>query len=195
MHKRTVDFIVGIFVLFALAAFVLLAFRVSGLVHIGNSDTYEVSADFDNIGGLEARAAVRIAGVDIGTVESIDLNPKTFRAHVILRLFNKYDVIPTDSSAGIYTQGILGANYVNLVPGFDNTVLKNGGVIATTQSAMILENLIGQLLFSMKGGDKSDNNVDSTADVNATKTTKPTVLQKKASDVTEPDNSGMITVG
>jgi phospholipid/cholesterol/gamma-HCH transport system substrate-binding protein len=189
-----VDFIVGIFVLLALAAFVVLAFRVSGLVHLGNSGTYEVSADFDNIGGLEARAAVRIAGVDIGTVESIDLNPKTFRAHVIIRLQDKYNVIPTDSSAGIYTQGILGANYVNISPGFDNTMLKNGGVIATTQSAMILENLIGQLLFSMKGNDKDDDS-DSTASNNTVKSTKAETANKKTGEVSEPEDSGITTIG
>ena len=154
LNKRTVDFFVGLFVLIALLALVVLAFRVSGLVHVGTDDTYQVSADFDNIGGLQARAAVRIAGVDIGTVKSIDLDEKTFQAHVVLSIKNKFKHIPDDSTANIYTQGLLGANYVNIVPGFNNTMLKNGSVISNTQSAMILENLIGQLLFSMKGGSK-----------------------------------------
>lgn len=188
LHKRYIDFIVGIFVLVAVAAFVLLAFRVSGLVHVGNTDTYKISADFDNIGGLQARAAVRVAGVTIGTVQAIDLDPKTFRANVIMQIDDKYNDIPIDSSAGIYTQGILGANYVNIVPGFDNSMLKNGSVINTTQSAMILENLIGQLLYSMKGGDDKKS-----SDSNSTETT--TAAPTPAANTTAPATKAQQSAG
>lgn len=150
MAKRTMEFIVGLFMLAGLAALVLLAFKVSGLTKIGNGDTYTVMAEFDNIGGLKIRAPVAIGGVRIGQVENIALDKNSFRALVTMRIENKFNNLPDDSSASIFTQGILGSNYISIVPGFDPENLKAGDLIETTHSALILENLIGQLIYSMK---------------------------------------------
>lgn len=150
MAKRTMEFIVGLFMLAGLAALVLLAFKVSGLTKIGNGDTYTVMAEFDNIGGLKIRAPVAIGGVRIGQVEGISLDKNSFRAVVTMRIENKFNNLPDDSSASIFTQGILGSNYISIVPGFEPESLKSGDLIETTHSALILENLIGQLIYSMK---------------------------------------------
>lgn len=150
MAKRTMEFIVGLFMLAGLAAMVLLAFKVSGLTKVGNGDTYTITAEFDNIGGLKIRAPVAIGGVRIGQVENIALDKNSFRAVVTMRIENKFNNLPDDSSASIFTQGILGSNYISIVPGFEPESLKAGEQIETTHSALILENLIGQLIYSMK---------------------------------------------
>jgi len=150
MAKRTMEFIVGLFMLAGLAALVLLAFKVSGLTKVGNGDTYIITAEFDNIGGLKVRAPVAIGGVRIGQVENIALDKNNFRAVVTMRIENKFNNLPDDSSASIFTQGILGSNYISVVSGFEPESLKAGEAIETTHSALILENLIGQLIYSMK---------------------------------------------
>lgn len=150
MAKRTMEFIVGLFMLAGLAALVLLAFKVSGLTKIGNGDTYTIMAEFDNIGGLKIRAPVAIGGVRIGQVENIALDKNSFRAVVTMRIENTFNNLPDDSSASIFTQGILGSNYISVIPGFEPESLKAGDLIETTHSALILENLIGQLIYSMK---------------------------------------------
>ena len=109
-----------------------------------------MKAEFANIGNLKPRASVSIAGVKIGQVEQINLNPKNYMADVTLSIDNHIQNIPTDSTASILTAGLLGANYISLTPGFDDTFLKDNGRIDNTNQAMILENLIGQLVFSMK---------------------------------------------
>lgn len=160
-NKTIVEIFVGLFMLAGIAALVILAFKVSGLTNLHGKNTYYITADFDNIGGLKVRAPVSLAGVVIGEVDSINLDPNTFRAHVLLAIDKNVNNIPTDTTASILTQGILGANYISLTPGFDNTYLKNGGQIESTRSAIILENLIGQLLYNVKGG-SSDKNKEST---------------------------------
>ncbi len=150
MRSKRLAFFVGLFMLAAIIALLFLAFRVSGLTHMSKSDYYTVTAEFDNIGGLKVRAPVRLAGVSIGRVAKISLDPQSFRAQVTLLINKKDNNLPLDTSAGIMTEGLLGANYVSLTPGFDTQALKAGGVIQTTRSALILENLIGQLLFNLK---------------------------------------------
>jgi phospholipid/cholesterol/gamma-HCH transport system substrate-binding protein len=138
----------------AFVALLVLAFWVSGLTTMGNSDYYTLHADFDNIGGLKVRAPVAIAGVKVGKVTDITLDPKTFRARVTVHIENSVHDIPFDSSASILTQGLLGANYISITPGFEEKELKPGGMIETTHSALILENIVGQLIYNVKNDDK-----------------------------------------
>jgi phospholipid/cholesterol/gamma-HCH transport system substrate-binding protein len=150
VQKRYVEVIVGLFMLSGLVALLLLALKVSGLTQGAASDYYRLTAEFDNIGALKERAPVRIAGVRIGQVEKIELHNKHFRAKVTLLVNNKDNNLPTDTAASILTEGLLGSNYISLTPGFEADLLKNGDAIMTTHPALILENLIGQLLFSLK---------------------------------------------
>lgn len=157
MRKSYLEVIVGFFIIAGIAALAALAFKVSGLAQWDAGNTYSITAEFDNIGGLKTRAPVSIGGVIIGQVGGVTLDPVTFRAKVILLINKKTNDLPKDTEASILTQGLLGANYVSLTPGFDNEVLKNGDTIETTHSALILENLIGQLLFSFKDGGEKEN--------------------------------------
>ncbi len=131
----------------------LLALKVSGLRQGGASDYYRLTAEFDNIGSLKERAPIRIAGVRVGQIEKIELHDKHFRAKVTLLINKKENNLPMDTSASILTEGLLGSNYISLTPGYENDLLKEGSHITTTHPALILENLIGQLLFSLKNKD------------------------------------------
>jgi phospholipid/cholesterol/gamma-HCH transport system substrate-binding protein len=150
MRQRSVDILVGLFVLIAVLALLVLALKVSGLTNLDSSTGYQVSAEFDNVGGLKIGAPVSIAGVKVGVVDDIVLDPVTFRAKAMVEIFNKVTQIPSDSSASILTAGILGAQYVGLTPGFSTQSLVNNGSIKTTHSALVLENLIGQLMYNLK---------------------------------------------
>ena len=112
-------------------------------------------ADFDNIGALKVRAPVSVSGVKVGRVSAIQLDPQTYRASVTLQINNGYKDLPVDTAASILTQGLLGSNYISLSPGFDQKMLKPGEHIETTHSALILENLIGQLMFNLSGDKKT----------------------------------------
>lgn len=147
-NNKLVELLVGIFILAGIAALVVLAFRVSGLSFYSGQDIYHVTARFDNIGGLKVRAPVRIAGVQIGEVESITIDPKIFKAVVTLAIQNSQNELPVDTVANIQTEGLLGSNFVSLTPGYADEILKDGGTIEITHSALILENLIGQFLYS-----------------------------------------------
>ncbi len=153
MRNKTLEVIVGLFMVVAFLGLLFLAFKVSGL-SVNAGENYQITADFDDIGSLKIRAPVQVSGVTVGRVSAIDLDPSSFRARVTLDINTQYKNLPVDTSASIYTQGILGSNYVALSPGFETENLKAGGHIDTTHSALILENLIGQLLFSLKS-DKS----------------------------------------
>ncbi len=146
--KHGLEFMVGLFMLAGAIAFIVLALQVSGLTSYSTGPTYQITANFENVGDLKERAMVTVAGVNVGRVTDIALNPTTFAAVVTLNIENKYNNIPTDSTANIYTAGLLGANYISIVPGFDSTVLKNGGVIEHTNQAMILQDLIGKFMFN-----------------------------------------------
>jgi phospholipid/cholesterol/gamma-HCH transport system substrate-binding protein len=154
--KRITEILVGLMMLLAITALVFMALKVSGLTdYTGKQGYYKVFADFDNVGSLKVRAPVMIAGVSVGEVEAITLNSTDYRARVTLLIRNNAAKLPVDTSASIYTQGVLGSNYVNLSPGYEEQSLTNNGVITTTNSAVILEKLIGQFLYSFQNK-KSD---------------------------------------
>ncbi|QPF72552.1 outer membrane lipid asymmetry maintenance protein MlaD [Roseateles sp. DAIF2] len=138
---------VGFFVLLGGAALLFLALKAGNLLSLNFDETYQVTAKFDNIGGLKPRAAVKSAGVVIGRVESIVFDDKTFQAKVVLNL-HKNVAFPKDSSAKILTSGLLGEQYIGLEPGADEKNLAAGDSIKLTQSAVVLENLIGQFINS-----------------------------------------------
>jgi phospholipid/cholesterol/gamma-HCH transport system substrate-binding protein len=157
LRKRSAEFLVGLFMLAGLVALLFLAFRVSGLTEIGSNHYYTLKAEFDNIGSLKPRSVVSIAGVKIGSVCSIKLVKNSFRAIVTMKIEDKYNNLPIDTSASIFTEGLLGSNYISLTPGFEEQNLKNNDMIETTHPALVLENLIGQLIYSLKSDDaKSD---------------------------------------
>jgi phospholipid/cholesterol/gamma-HCH transport system substrate-binding protein len=147
MGKKGIETLVGLFVLLGLAGLVFLSLKAANLASFGQRDGYVVTARFDNIGGLKARAPVRSAGVTVGRVTSIGLDAKTFQGVVTLEL-DRGVQFPRDSSAKILTAGLLGDQYIGIEAGGDEKNLEAGGVIASTQSAVVLENLIGQFLFN-----------------------------------------------
>ena len=149
MYKRFIEIMVGLFIIAGAIALIILALKVSGLTRLHTNDYYTLTAEFDNIGGLRVRAPVRLAGVTIGQVTGINLNQTTFRAKVTF-IINESNELPVDTSASILTEGLLGSNYIGLTPGYETQVLQNGGQIDTTHPALILENLVGQLLFNLR---------------------------------------------
>ncbi|NNM59193.1 MAG: outer membrane lipid asymmetry maintenance protein MlaD [Legionellales bacterium] len=153
--------LVGLFIMMAVAGMLVLSFKVSDFSRLDKNNSYEIHAEFDNIGALKMRAAVTIAGVKIGQVDKVILDPVTYKANVYLRINNKNRNIPIDSSLSILTAGLLGSNYVSISPGFDSNFLQNGDAISDTHPALILEDMIGQLLFSMKS-DKSNSEAGKT---------------------------------
>lgn len=157
MQSFSAQFYVGLFILAALLAMLLLAFKVSGLAHVGPENNYELTAEFDNIGGLKVRAPVLISGVKVGQIKNIILDKNNFRALVTLQMNNQLKTLPIDTQASILTQGILGSNYVGLTPGFEEKNLTNGDRIETTHSALILESLVGDLIYSLKQNGKTEN--------------------------------------
>ncbi len=143
----------GLFILLGFAALAYLATQTTSVANLQGGDTYTVKARFQNVGQLKARAPVKIAGVRIGDVASIQLEPRRMDALVRLAIDKQYDDIPDDSSAAIFTSGLLGDQYVGIEPGGSPTSLKNGDELLLTQSAMSIENLIGK--FLVNGGPKS----------------------------------------
>jgi phospholipid/cholesterol/gamma-HCH transport system substrate-binding protein len=144
----------GTFVLLGFAALAFLTTQTTSRgLHFASPPHYDVTAKFDNIGDLKVGAPVSMAGVEIGRVAHIDLDPKEYKAVVLMRINDKYNEIPADSDASIYTQGLLGGKFIGITPGGSDTFLKDRGQIDFTQSALVLENLIGQMLanFAKKG--------------------------------------------
>jgi phospholipid/cholesterol/gamma-HCH transport system substrate-binding protein len=146
MHRTTLDLWVGIFVTAGVAALFVLALKVGNASSVSVSDGYKVIAEFDNIGGLKVRAPVKSAGVVVGRVEGISLDTRTFRANVAMRIDRRYP-FPKDSSASILTAGLLGEQYVGMDGGGDEQNLKDGDRLKITQSAIVLEKVIGQFLY------------------------------------------------
>lgn len=147
MKRSGVDLLVGLFVLLGFAALLFLAFRAGNMSSaLALGPTYTTTANFDNIGGLKPRAAVRSAGVVVGRVEAIRFDDQRYQAEVSLALDQQYE-FPKDSSVKILTSGLLGEQYIGLLPGADDEMLANGDRIVLTQSAVVLENLIGQFLY------------------------------------------------
>ena len=146
MERTTLDLWVGLFVVGGLVALLILAFKVGNLGSFDARDAYVVYGEFDNIGGLKVRAPVKSAGVVVGRVSDIQFDNKTFMARVEMRLDKRYQ-FPKDTSASILTSGLLGEQYIGLEPGGDTANLRNGDKFKLTQSAVVLENLIGQFLY------------------------------------------------
>jgi phospholipid/cholesterol/gamma-HCH transport system substrate-binding protein len=147
MQRSKNDVWVGIFVLIGAVAILFLALQSANLLTLSFQTTYAVTAKFDNVGGLKPKAAVRSAGVVVGRVERIVFDDKSFQARVMLALESRY-AFPKDSSLKILTSGLLGEQYLGLEPGADEKVLVAGDAISNTQSAMVLESLISQFLYS-----------------------------------------------
>ncbi|SBS29972.1 putative phospholipid ABC transporter-binding protein MlaD [Marinomonas spartinae] len=148
MRSKRVELLVGCFIVLGVVAFVYLAIQVSGLAFTGKKDTYQVVAEFDDIGGLTDRSKVTIAGVTVGHVVSISYDKKLYMAKVTMAIDSDVNNIPVDSSIAILTSGLLGEKYLGITIGADEKVLKNGSQIYDTQSALVLENLISQFLFN-----------------------------------------------
>lgn len=146
MQRTTIDLWVGVFVTAGLLGLLVLALKVGNASTVGVSDGYTVSADFDNIGGLKARAPVKSAGVVVGRVESIVFDNRNFRATVTLRIGKQFE-FPKDSSVSILTAGLLGEQYIGVDGGGDTELLADGDKFRLTQSAIVLEKVIGQFLY------------------------------------------------
>ncbi len=160
LRTRTVEIIVGVFMLAGIVALAILAFKVSGITSGFSRHAYIISAEFDNIGDLKLRAPVSLAGVKVGEVTMVTLDPLSLRARVQMRIAADQNKIPENSTARILTQGLLGSNYIGLTPGYleeedKETYLKQGSHIEETHSAIILENLVGHLLFNINQKDKN----------------------------------------
>lgn len=153
-NSRALEISVGFFVAVGIAALLVLAVNVSNVSSFSSGKKYTVTANFDNVSGLKERSAVTIAGVNVGRVTSIIVDPVTFEAVVEMKIDADFDEIPVDSSAGIYTAGLLGEKYVGIGPGGAPDYLEEGGEIRLTQSSIVLEKLISQFLFSQ--GDKEE---------------------------------------
>lgn len=149
--SRTVEILVGLFMVLFLAALFLLAMRVSNLNSLAGGGGYEVHATFENIGGLKVRSQVAAGGVRVGRVSDISYDSENFEARVTMKIENEYAGFPTDTSASIYTAGLLGEQYIGLDPGADLEFLEQGSEITLTQSAVVLERLISQVMFSKSG--------------------------------------------
>ncbi len=156
MQSKALEILVGFFVCLGVAAVFVLTFRVASLESFGGRDTYSVTAKFGNIGGLKAGSAVTVAGVKIGRVRAIEIDPQSFEAKVTLDIAKQYDQIPEDSSAKILTAGLLGEQYIGLEAGGMDEYLAQGSELMLTQGALVLENLIGQFLAGQGGGDDKD---------------------------------------
>lgn len=148
MYSKTVEISVGLFVALGLAALLMLAMKVSNLAELTAPDGYQLTARFDNIGGLKVRAPVTMAGVRVGRVTGIGFDDDTYEAVVQFSVNPRYAKIPTDTSGSIYTAGLLGEQYLGLEAGADDTFLTEGGEIMLTQSAIVLEQVIGQFLYN-----------------------------------------------
>jgi len=165
MKKNALDFWVGLFVVLGFIALLFLALKAGNMSSLSFQRTYAVKLKFDNIGGLKPRAPVKSAGVTVGRVASIGFDSNTYQALVTINLDQQYQ-FPKDTSAKILTSGLLGEQYIGLEPGGDTEMLKDGDTISMTQSAIVLENLIGQFLYSKaadSGAAKSSNGAPSGA--------------------------------
>ncbi len=146
-HTNTQDTLVGLFVASGIIGLFFLAMQVSNLSSFVSDDSYTITARFENSGGLKIKSPVSAAGVKIGRVTDIRFDPKSYESVVKMNINSKYNTLPDDTTASIFTAGLLGEQYVNLDAGGSNTPLKNNGKIEITQSAIILEKALGQFLF------------------------------------------------
>ena len=159
MRMRTVEISVGAFLLAGIFALILLALRVSGLSASADHSSYRLYAEFDNVGSLTKRAKVAMGGVTIGRVVHIELDKKTYMARVVMDIESSVDNIPVDSSAAILTAGLLGEKFIGISVGGSQEFLKDDETVDDTQSAIVLEDLIGKFLLGSVG--KDDDSSDS----------------------------------
>ena len=153
IQSKQTEILVGLFVAAGLAALFMLAMKVSNLGDFTDEKGYQVTANFQNIGGLKPRSPVSMAGVRVGRVADIKLDPETYDGVVTLNIYSQYDNIPLDSSASIFTAGLLGEQYIGLQAGADDFYLADGDEITLTQPAVVLEQIIGQFLYSKAEGE------------------------------------------
>ena len=146
---RTIEIAVGLFVAAGLAALFMLAMKVSNLANYSGDDGYVISARFDNIGGLKVRSPVAASGVRVGQVVAIEYDSEGYEARVRMSIDPQYDKFPTDTAASVLTSGLLGEQFIGLQPGAEEEFLKNGSEIELTQSALVLEQIVGQFLYNM----------------------------------------------
>ena len=147
-NARRIEILVGVFMAVGFLALFFLAMQVSNLGNLNTSVSYPVTARFENIGSLKEKAPVTLAGVEVGRVSAIGYDKVNFQAVVTLNIYEEYDQIPDDTFAKILTAGLLGEQYVGLDPGGSDTPLGPNGEIQVTQSALVLEEVIGQFIFS-----------------------------------------------
>ncbi|MDH3787184.1 MAG: outer membrane lipid asymmetry maintenance protein MlaD [Xanthomonadales bacterium] len=150
-----VEFASGVFLLLGIAALIWLATRATDYGQELGKETYTISARFTNIGDLRDRAPVKIGGVTVGMVESVELDPVTFEAIVHMKVSSRFNEIPSDTGASVFTSGVLGDRYIGLEPGGAPDMLTNGDELFITQSALVLEQIIGKYLFNA-GSDKEE---------------------------------------
>ncbi len=155
MNSRTIEIGVGLFVACGMAALFMLAMQVSNLASIGgDDDSYKLTAAFENVGGLKVRSPVTVSGVRVGRVDAIDYDTTAYEAVVTLRINSAYNAFPDDTSASIFTAGLLGEQYIALDPGGSMENLTDGSRIQLTQSALVMEQIIGQFLYNMANKDE-----------------------------------------
>ena len=146
---RRIEILVGALFVLGLLALLALAMNVSNLSSLTSDKGYSVSAQFDNIGGLRQRAKVTMSGVTIGRVTDISYDKKSFQAKISMKINSQYNYLPEDTQASIYTAGLLGEQYISLEPGAEDNVLAEGSHLELTQSAIVLEEIIGKVLVSL----------------------------------------------
>jgi len=154
MTSRKIEILVGLFVAAAIAAFFMLAMSVSNMSSYGSGESYELTARFDNIGGLKVRSPVSAGGVRVGRVLDIQYNSETYEAIVSLSIESQYNKFPVDTAASVLTSGLLGEQFIGFEPGAEEDFLKDGDIIDLTQSALVLEQIIGQFLYSQSDDEK-----------------------------------------
>ncbi|MEM7194822.1 MAG: outer membrane lipid asymmetry maintenance protein MlaD [Pseudomonadota bacterium] len=159
MQRRSLEIWVGVFLLLGIAALVMLAVQVSS-AGSGSSDSYRITAKFENVGGLNVKAPVMVGGVRIGRVTAIEIDKEDYAAVVHMDIENRYDNLPIDTGASILTAGLLGSQFIGLEPGADDLYLESGDELDLTQSAIQLETLISQFMFSQGQGGDGDNDSD-----------------------------------
>ena len=156
MTTRLTEIWVGVFIAGGLAALFMLAMKVSNLSTYNTGEGFQITARFENASGLKERSPVTMAGVTIGRVESIGFDKDSLEAVVTMQIESEYNTLPKDSSASIYTAGLLGEKYIGLEPGGDDKSLKQGSTIKLTQDSLVLEKLIGQFVSKMIENDTGE---------------------------------------
>lgn len=148
MSKLRLNLLVGVFIILGTVMFFIMAFKMSNFSSYSGKNIFTVTAIFDNIGDLKIRAPVTVSGVSVGEVDKITLDNQSYKAMVKLKINSNFNNLPKDSTAKILTAGVIGANYIELVPGYSDSTLTDGDTIYDTQPAIVIENLISKFLYS-----------------------------------------------